>query len=196
MRSRAGQGRRGAFTLVEALVGAAVSSIVFATLATGSIALFKAYKASEDYSTAQTDQLRILDYISRDVRRALTVTVASAPAKLTLTLPDQYAAADPDRTFRAPTLTTQGSFLGATYGTTPVTVSYYVMVGNFVRNENGAVTVIATEVSDFQPVFDAADPAGKTVATRLTFAPIFRRILSSDARTATTLTSRVVMRSN
>lgn len=187
---------RAAFTLMEAMIGAAVSSIVLATLATGSIALMRSYNASEDYSTAQADQLRVLDYIARDVRRALTVTVTATPPKLTLTLPDQYAGADPDRTFRSPTLTTQGNTLGATYGTTPVTVSYYVAGSTFVRNENGALTVIANAVSDFQPVFDATDPAAKTVNTTLTFAPIFRRFLSSDARTATRLTSRAVMRNN
>ena len=187
-----------AFTLVEAMIGAAVSSIVLATLFTGGIALMRSFNASEDYSTAQTDQLRVLDYISRDVRRALTVTVTTSPSKLTLTVPDQYAAADPSRTFRTPTMTvpTEGSFLGATYGTTPVTVSYYVSGSSFVRDEGGALTVIANGVTDFQPVFNATDPAEKTVNTTLTFAPIFRRFLSSDARTATTLTSRAVMRNN
>jgi Tfp pilus assembly protein PilW len=190
---RTGRGQQ-AFTLVEAMIGAVVSSILLAALAAGSIALMRSYNASEDYSTAQTDQLRVLDYISRDVRRALTATVTVSPPRLTLTVPDQYAAADPNRTFKAPTLTTQGSFLGATYGTTPVTVSYYVTGSNFVRDESGTLTVIAKGVSDFQPVFDSADAAGKTVRTTLTFAPIFRRLVSSDARTATTLTSRAVMR--
>lgn len=185
-----------AFTLVETMVGAAVASIVLAVLATGSIALMRSYNASEDYSTAQADQLRVLDYISRDVRRALSVSVTASPTKLTLTVPDQYAAAAPNRKFRAPTMTAQGKTLTATYGTTPITVSYYVSGSNFVREESGALTVIATGVSDFQPVFNSTDPAGKTVNTTLTFAPIFRRFLSSDARTATTMTSRAVMRNN
>ena len=188
--------RRAAYTLVEAMMGMAVSSIVLAALATGGISLLRSYNASEDFSTAQSDQLRVLDYISRDVRRALTVTVTSIPAQLTLTVPDQYAAANPDRTFRTPTMTTQGTVLGATYGTTPVTVSYYVSGSNFVRSENSVLTVIATGVSDFQPVFDPADPAGKTVKTTLTFAPIFRSVLTSNARASTSLTSRAVMRNN
>ena len=56
--------------------------------------------------------------------------------------------------------------------------------------------LIAHGVSDFQPVFDDADAAGKVVQTTLTFAPIFRRSASSDARPATTLTSRAVMRNH
>ena len=189
-------GGRAAFTLVEAMVGMVVTSLVLATLAAGTIALFRSYSASEDYSTAQTDQLRVLDYISRDVRRALTVTTTANPPRLTLTVPDQYSAPAPDRTFRAPTMTIQDGVLGATYGTTPVTVAYYVDGANFVRSENGAVTVIATGVADFQPLFDSTDPAEKTVNTTLTFAPTFRRVASSDARTASTMRSRAVMRNN
>jgi Tfp pilus assembly protein PilW len=190
---KVGRGRM-AFTLIEALIGALISGLLLAALAAGSIALIKSYNASEDYSNAQTDQLRVLDYISRDVRRALTVAVTANPPKLTLTVPDQYAAANPDRTFRAPTMTNQGPVLTATYGTAPVTVSYYVANSNFVRDENGVVNIIAQAVSDFQPVFDDTDPAGKTVKTTLTFVPIFRRTVSNDARIATTLTSRAVMR--
>lgn len=185
-----------AFTLVETLVGAAVASIVLAMLATGSIALMRSYSASEDYSTAQADQLRVLDYISRDVRRALSVSVTSSPTTLTLTVPDQYASAAPSRTFRAPTMTLQGNNLTAAYGATPITVSYYVSGSDFVRQEGGALTVIATEVSDFLPVLDSTDPAGKTVNTTLTFAASFRRFLSADAKTATTMTSRAVIRNN
>jgi Tfp pilus assembly protein PilW len=196
MTRRLASARFGAFTLVETMIGAMVSMIVLAALAAGAVSLLRSYTASEDYSDAQASQLRILDYISRDVRRALAATATTSPAKLTLTVPDQYAAAEPSRTFKSPTLFTQGTFLGATYGTTPVTVEYYLSGTNFMRREGGTATVIARSVSDFQPAFDPADPAGKTVKTTFTFAPIFRRVLSSDARAATTMTSRVVMRTN
>lgn len=46
MNHRIAKGGRAAFTLVEAMIGAAVSSIVLATLATGSIALMRSYNAS------------------------------------------------------------------------------------------------------------------------------------------------------
>jgi Tfp pilus assembly protein PilW len=193
-----GEGSRAVagFTLVEALIGAVVTSIVLAALIAGGIALLRSFTATKDYSTARTDQLRVLDYISRDVRRALTVSVTANPARLTLTVPDQYAGADPDRTFRTPTLVTDGTYLGAKYGTNPVTVSYQVNGSNFVRTEAGISTVIADEITDFQSSFDSADPAGKTVATSLTFAPTFGRNVSSHVRSTTSLTSRAVMRNN
>jgi prepilin-type N-terminal cleavage/methylation domain-containing protein len=176
---------KGGFTLVETLVASMVASIVFAGLAMGTISLSRAFKASEDFSDSTISQARILDYLGRDVRRALTVTVTSNPVKLTLTVPDQYIGTAPLRTFRDPAVT----LTSANYGTAPVTISYFLSGKNFVREENGAANVIAENVSDFQPVFDDSDPSGKTVTFSLSFMPKFQRKSSADARSGTVLSA-------
>ena len=172
------------FTLVEALVGAAVGSIVLAGLALGAVSLSRSSKAVEYFSDATINQSRILDYLTRDVRRALTVAVTASPTTLTLTMPNQYAGAAPLRTFNLPTV----SLTSANYGGTPGTVSYFLSGGNFVRQDNGVTSIIALNVSDFEPVFDNSDPTGKTVKFTLTFMPKFRAGSSTTARTATKVT--------
>jgi prepilin-type N-terminal cleavage/methylation domain-containing protein len=121
MRRRAQAGRAGGFTLVEIMVAMVVYSTLFAALAAGVVALQRSFSATEKYSRSVSEQLRILDYVARDVRRASAVTITQYSKKLDLTVPDQYANAGTSRTFRTPSV----SMAAVTYGTTPGTVSYY-----------------------------------------------------------------------
>jgi Tfp pilus assembly protein PilW len=178
-----------AFTLVETVVGAAIGSIILAALMLGSVALLRTFKAVEDYSDAAIDQARILDYIARDVRRAISVAVLQNPTRLTLTIPDQYSTTTA-RTFRTPVVGTAG----ATYGSGTVNVAFFLSGKNFVRQEGGVNSIIATNVSDFAPAFDTSDPNGKTVKTTITFTPVFRMNSINAPRAATSMTNRVFLR--
>lgn len=182
--------RERAFTLVEALIGAGVSSVVLAALALGTVALSRTFRAVEDYSVAAIDQARVLDYIARDVRRALSVSVTADPVKLTLTVPNQYAKTSPAREFSTPIVTSTS----VTYGGGTIPIAYYVSGTTFVRQEGGIQTVIATNVADFIPNFDSSDPNGKTLKTTISFMPLFRSTATTGARTATALTNRVFLR--
>lgn len=179
-----------AFTLVEALIGAAVSSIILAGLMLGAISLVRSSSATENFSDATINQARILDYLCRDVRRALTVVVTSNPTKLTVTVADQYAGAAPGRAFKVPAV----SLTSATYGSAPVSVSYFLSGNNFVRQDNGVTSIIATNISDFQPIFDNSDPNGKTVKFTLTFIPKFKPGSGNTSRAGTTVTASVKRR--
>jgi Tfp pilus assembly protein PilW len=180
-----------AFTLVETLVGAAIGSMILAALLLGSVALLRTFKAVEDYSDASIDQARILDYIARDVRRATTVNLLQNPTRLALTVPDQYASTSKtDRTFRSPTPATAG----VVYGSGTVNVVFFLSGKNFIRQESGVDSVIATNVTDFAPVFDLSDPNGKTVKTTITFAAIFRINPATAPRAPTSMTNRVFLR--
>ena len=182
---------RGAFTLVETMVGAAIGSMILAALMLGSVALLRSYKAVEGYSDASISQARILDYIARDVRRATSVAVLQNPTRLALTIPDQYATATAtDRTFRTPTVGTTG----VTYGSGTVNVAFFLSGKDFIRQERGVNSTIATNVSDFAPVFDNSDPNGKTVKTTVTFAPTFRLSPTAATRIGTSMTNRVFLR--
>lgn len=180
---------QGGFTLVETMVGAAIGSMILAALMLGSVALLRSYKAVEGYSDASISQARILDYIARDVRRATSVAVLQNPTRLALTIPDQYATAT-DRTFRTPAVSTTGVI----YGSGTVNVAFFLSGKDFIRQEGGVSSTIATNVSDFAPVFDTSDPNGKTVKTTVTFAPTFRLSPTAATRIGTSMTNRVFLR--
>lgn len=63
-----------AMTLAEMIVSAAAGSIILAAILTCGVALQRSLMAVEDYSTADGDQLRVLDYVAMDCRRAMSAT--------------------------------------------------------------------------------------------------------------------------
>lgn len=115
-----------AFTLVELLIASAVGSLVLGGLMTGSMALQRAFAASEQHAVAEADLLRVADYVARDIRCATSITTAvTAPVLLTLTTGDVYdRRGTPGNTAddipNSPVLTRTG----VSYGTSPVTIRY------------------------------------------------------------------------
>lgn len=188
MRALAHSHRARGLTLIELMVATAVYSILFAALAGGVVALQRSFNATEDYSKSVSDQLRILDYVARDVRRASAVSITQSSKRLDLTLPDQYANAAPSRAFRTPAV----SMTAVTYGTTPGTVAYYISDSNCIREEGGVARVIATDIADFQLTFDNSDPL--VVSATLTFSPQYQMQETAPARTSATLTCRATLR--
>lgn len=63
-------------TLVDMMVSAAAGSIILAAILTAGVALQRSFMAVEAYSTAGGDQLRVLDYVALDCRRAMSATVS------------------------------------------------------------------------------------------------------------------------
>ena len=84
---------RGAFTLLELLVGVTTASAIFAIILTSGVAIYRGCAAASDSSEQENDQLRAIDYIARDLRNAISATTPGAGA-LSLSLPDSYAAYD------------------------------------------------------------------------------------------------------
>lgn len=142
-------GPSGGFTLLELLIGLTVGSMALAGVSLVSIALQRSFQAADYRMGAQNDQLRLLDYLSRDLRMASTITLLNNNAKVTLTLP-------PDNPgllnlSLGPVMSSlRGSGAGATTGRT---VSYYVEGGQFIREVDGGQSVLADTVAglDFQP---------------------------------------------
>jgi prepilin-type N-terminal cleavage/methylation domain-containing protein len=84
LKSRAIQG----FTLAEMLVGLAVSSLLFAALYEGATALNRAYAAADNYFSTHLQQIRIMDYLARDVKRSFSVTTSSDLQTVTCIMPN------------------------------------------------------------------------------------------------------------
>src|SRR4051812_48926208 len=96
------EGQCGA-TFVEMLIASAISIVISGAALASFITVQKAIKASEAYSKAKTDEIRLTDYMARDLRRCLTVTASEVGADgngtiLQLTIPDYYDASGNPRT--------------------------------------------------------------------------------------------------
>jgi prepilin-type N-terminal cleavage/methylation domain-containing protein len=90
------------FTLAELMIALAISSVTLAATLIASIALQKSFKAVDNYFSTQDQQIRIIEYLSRDVRRSYIVTSATSPQTVTCTIPNYIQA---DGTRSNPTLT-------------------------------------------------------------------------------------------
>ena len=78
---------RAGFTLVDLIIGTSLASVVFGALTFGALALQRTYATVDAFGAARGDQLRALDYITRDVRRSQSVTVTASPPTIALTIP-------------------------------------------------------------------------------------------------------------
>ncbi len=65
------------FTVAELLVSVAAGAFVLAAVTLASVALQKSFSAADNFLGTQMQQIRIVDYLSRDVRRSYIVTASS-----------------------------------------------------------------------------------------------------------------------
>ncbi len=182
-----------AFTLVELMVATSIMSVMSGALMMGFVALQRNFFATSDYSTNHADEMRISDYISQDLRSALSVafTGTGSSTVVTMSLPNFY---DNARAPRIPVVNKNGTVTYKDTTTTPATatstVIYYLSNGIMYRQQNGTNMALAVNVADFQltATDSAVDPnAGTTfnlsstylkrvaeVKIRINFNPRFR----------------------
>jgi Tfp pilus assembly protein PilW len=214
------QKSRAAFTLAEMMVAVGCGSIILAALMTASVALQRSFAAVEDYSTAEGDQLRVLDYIAMDCRRAISGTVTGltgatpqvdngswvnsggtwnwqhsnvAPLTLILSVPNYY---DSNGNPAAPTLDVASGVIQYA-NATPAIISYYKSGSSFMRqigSDPTNATAIATNVADFNITLQDQSVSNGTVSCSITFSPRFRYVPGSAAITGTTIYSRTFLR--
>jgi type II secretory pathway pseudopilin PulG len=171
------------FTVAELMVGAAISTILAAGLVTGAILLQRNFKASIQYANDQATQARLIDYISQDLRRANTASVASGV--LTVTIPDYY---DPSGNPRDPSISYSRIYYNNP--TASVTIRYFKQGSQVMRQEAGVNRVIADGVESFQLNFVNQ---GQVVETSISFRPTFQQNGQGDS-SGTTVFSRTLLR--
>lgn len=71
------------YTLAEMLIALSVGSIMLAAIIGASIGLQKSFNATDNFFATHMQQIRIIDYLTRDVKRAYIVT--TSPDKKTVT---------------------------------------------------------------------------------------------------------------
>jgi len=172
-----------AFTLIEMMMSVGCGSLILAAVVSAGVALQRSFAAVEGYSTSEADQLRVLDYIAMDCRRATsaavnTVTVNGVTENaLILTLPPYYSSTNSSAAPNTPILSS-GS---VSYGSDIVTITYEQNGTNFTREvkvtDSSGTTVrsdnttpIVKNVSTFTVT---PSDLTTTVSCKITFSPSF-----------------------
>ena len=130
------------------------------------------------YSIRQNEQMRVMDYIKRDIRRASAISILNSGVTVTgannygtvlqLTLPGYYSDtrseddAHGTRVANSPTYTAKV----VAYGT-PLTVQYYSFNGALLRSEGGVLRTLAPATGNFAASF-CVDTTG-LLRTQLVF---------------------------
>lgn len=191
------QARLRAMTIPEVMVAAAILSMVMAALVVGVSTLQRTFRASQHHSKSQIEQARLLDYVARDLRRALTVSTDSfeGASRIKITIPDYY---DEQGTPDDPLddVPNRPRIVGRTieYGNAPVQITFYKSGSTIFRSHRGRVTPIVTDVSDFNMAF--IDAGQQTVEVSVTFIPRyhFSGLSEQDARASTRATMNIFLR--
>src|SRR5438477_2574108 len=85
------------FTLGELMVATGVGGTVLAAIMASSIMLQRTLNAIDNYFATQMQQIRIIDYLNRDVKRALSVTTSVDLQSVTVVMPNYIIqAGDPE----------------------------------------------------------------------------------------------------
>jgi type II secretory pathway pseudopilin PulG len=196
--------KRVAFTLPEIALALAVSGVVFGAILTSSTSLQKSFNALDNYFGTHMQQIRIVDYLSRDVKRGLIVTTSADLQTVTVTIPNYIIqAGDPEAivnpalvgTARTPTMAYTPSGWQVNYGNTTSTVVYSISGMSILRTENGIVTTIASSTDQLVPLTTDVELANTEYAkTSITFQPIFTSGGAAAARSGTTVYSTAYLR--
>ena len=174
---------KSAFTIAEMAVALAASSVVLGATLTSSTSLQKSFNAIDTYFGTHMQQVRIVDYLGRDVKRGLIVTASADKQTLTVIIPDYtIKAGDPEAvanpslvgTPRTPTMTYTPSGWQVNNGTTTSTVVYSISGTQILRTENGAVTTIASSTDQLMPKTTDVELANtEYTKTTISFQPMF-----------------------
>jgi prepilin-type N-terminal cleavage/methylation domain-containing protein len=192
------------FTLGEMLVSLALSSVVLAAAITSGVSLQKSFSAVDNYFTTHMQQIRIIDYLNRDVKRGLIVTTSVDLQSVTMSLPnyiiqsgDPEAVANPSLigTPRSPTISYNSSGWQVNYSPSTTTVVYSINGSSILRTENGVVTTIASSTDQLVPsTTDVELTNTECATTSVTFSPIFTSSGSAASRTGTSVYATAYLR--
>jgi len=192
------------FTLTEIMIALGIGGVVLGATLTSSTSLQKSFRAIDSYFATHMQQIRIVDYLSRDVKRGLIVTTSVDLQTVTITTPNYIIqAGDPEALVnpslvgkpRTPTITNTPSGPQVNYGTTTSTIVYSINGLSILRTENGAVTTIASSTDQLVPLTTDVELANtEYTKTSITFQPIFTSGGSVASRSGTTVYSTAYLR--
>jgi hypothetical protein len=178
-------------TIAELVVSTAILSLVAASMLVGISTIQRTFRASQHHAKSQIEQARLIDYVARDLRRALTakVDLYDGSERLTVNIPDYYKA---DGTPNDPVIS--GRTINYGNPADPVVITYFKAGSTVYRGIDGFASPLVTDVQDFN--LDFTDGGQQTVQISVTFLPRFRLAAGStaDVRAATTASASILLR--
>lgn len=190
-----------AFTLAEMLIAMGIAVAIIAVTLTTSVGLQKSFYSIDNYFGTHMQQIRIVDYLARDVRRGLSVVSSVDKHTVTVNLPRYIIqAGDADATGsnigtpRAPSLAVVNRDYNVNYLPTstssPSVVTYTISGSSILRTEDNVITTIASSTDNLLPeTVDIELANTEYTTTAITFKP-----LSVADRTGTVVYSTAFLR--
>jgi hypothetical protein len=171
-----------ASTLVEMMVVTATASTIVGVTVTASIALQRSFNSTDNYLATHMQQIRIVDFLARDVRRGLSVISSVDNQTVRIQIPKYIIqAGDPEAilnpsligTPRSPSRAIVSRDYNINYGATTSSVEYKVNGSSIERWEDGVKTTIASSTDNLIPkTIDTELANTEYTTTSITFKPI------------------------
>ena len=145
------------FTLIEMMLAVSIGSLMLAAIVAASICLQRSFSAVDNYFASHLQQVRIIDYLSRDVRRSFIVTTSTDLQTVTCIIPNYLVDNGSNQPTRAtPTLSLVGNKVVANYQATTV---------NHVTTTQGSTTVSCPGLGLVSSHFSTANVGQSVVGT-------------------------------
>ena len=147
------------FTLIELMFAVAVGALMMAALVAAAVCLHRSFTAVDNYFASHVQQVRIMDHLSRDVKRSYIVTTSTDLQTVTCIIPNYLIANGSNQPTRAtPTLSLVGNKVVANYqastvnnvtmtqGSTNLTCPGLALVSSHFSNSNVGQSVVGTGI--------------------------------------------------
>jgi len=206
--------RQKGFTLVEIMVGMALGTIVLGAIVAAAISLNRTFAAVDNFFSTHLQQVRIIDYLNRDVKRSNIAEISANAQTISCWVPkyviepgDSDATSGNISTRRTPTITKTGYGYQVNYypdttqngpggtSTNSSAVVYSINNQSILRTEDGAVTTIASSTDQLvDQVTDVNLASSGYLSTVVSFLPIFTSNNAAMERAGTTVYSTAYLR--
>ena len=145
------------FTLVEMLLALSISSLMMAAIVAASVCLHRSFTAVDNYFAAHVQQMRIIDYLSRDVKRSYIVTTSTDLQTVTCAIPNYLVDNGSNQPTRAtPTLSLVGN---------KIVVNYQATTLNNVTTLQGSTIITSLGLPLISSHFSSANVGQSVVGT-------------------------------
>ena len=202
------------FTLVEIMVGIALGTIVLGAIIAASVSLNRTFAAVDNFFSTHLQQVRIIDYLNRDVKRSNIAEISANAQTIYCWVPkyvvqagDSDATAGNIDTRRTPTITKTSYGYQVDYypetaqngpggtSTNSSAVVYSISGQSILRTEDGVVTTIASSTDQLvDQVTDVNLASSGYLSTVVSFLPIFTSNGAAMERAGTTVYSTAYLR--
>ncbi len=211
---------RQGFTLVEIMVGIGLGTIVLGAIIAASVSLNRTFAAVDNFFSTHLQQVRIIDYLNRDVKRSTIAEISANAQTIYCWVPkyviepgDTDATPDNINTRRTPTITKTAYGYQVNYypstipngpggtSTNNSAVVYSINGQSILRTEDrgdGAGPVVTTIASSTDQLVDQVTDINLAssgyLSTVVSFLPIFTSNGAAMERAGTTVYSTAYLR--